>query len=199
MRASRHLPFACPLAISLVCLVLTLIPESWQSALQYQREAIQAGELWRLISGQLTHLNLPHLLMNLAGLWLIWLMFFTREDQLASCLYRLPAILLLTTIGLWLLNPEVSWYRGLSGALHGLLALALLRQWRGQPVFHTLLLALLIGKIAWEQASGPVPASEAWISGRVIVDSHLYGTVGGGIIWLLERSHALFIKHEVTG
>jgi len=199
MRASRQLTFVCPLAITLVCLAFTLMPESWQSALQYQREAIQDGELWRLISGQLTHLNLPHLLMNLTGLWLIWMMFFTREDQLACCLYRLPAILLLTTLGLWLLNPEVTWYRGLSGALHGLLALALLRHWRAQPVFHTLLLALLIGKIAWEQASGPVPTSEAWIRGRVIVDSHLYGTVGGSIIWLLERSHALFIKREVTG
>jgi len=199
MRSSRYRPFACPLAISLVSLAFTLSPESGQSALEYQREAIQAGAIWRLISGQLIHLNPPHLLMNLAGLWLIWLLFFTRESSIATCLYRLPGILLLTALGLWVWSPEVAWYRGLSGALHGLLALGLLRQWRDQPTFHSLLLALLIGKIVWEQTSGPVPGSEDWISGRVIVDSHLYGSVSGGIIWLLERSHSLFIKREVTG
>ncbi len=199
MSASRCLPLACPLAITIACLAFTLAPGHWASALEYQREALQAGELWRLLSGQLIHLNPPHLLMNLAGLWLIWLLFFIREAPMVTCLYRLPAILLLTALGLWLLNPEVTWYRGLSGALHGLLTLALLRQWRAQPTTHSLLLLLLIGKVVWEQASGPVPGSEAWISGRVIVDSHLYGTAAGGIIWLLEHSRSLFLNHEVTG
>jgi rhomboid family GlyGly-CTERM serine protease len=189
----------CPLAITLACLALTPLPDTWHLALQYQHRAILEGEVWRLFTGHLVHLNGAHLLMNLAGLWLIWLLFFLHESARALCLYRLPVLLIGTSLALLLLSPEVTWYRGLSGILHGLLALALLRHCQAQPLSGSLLLALFAVKIAWEQTSGPVPGSEAWISGRVIVDSHLYGAIWGSIIWLLERSHHLLKNREVAG
>lgn len=187
MSPLRIRPLLCPLAISLVCILLSLSPEAWQDALQYQREAILNGQVWRLISGHLTHLNGPHLLMNLAGLWLIWLLFFTQTPCSRLCLFQLPLILLGCALGLTLFSPDLAWYRGLSGALHGLLALALLSQWSNQPSVGSLLLALFCAKLAWEQVGGPVPGSEAWINGRVIVDSHLYGTISGSIIWIIAR------------
>jgi rhomboid family GlyGly-CTERM serine protease len=199
MSLTRIRPILCPLAISLVCIILSLSPDSWQNALQYQRNAIQAGEVWRLITAHLTHLNTPHLLMNILGLWLIWLLFFTRQALTPLCLYQLPPIMLGTVFGLFLFSHEVTWYRGLSGALHGLLALALLRQWHTQRLTGALLLILFSAKIAWEQLSGAVPGSEAWIGGQVIVDSHLYGAISGGLIWLLEYSHSLIKKREVIG
>lgn len=188
---SPHLrALLCPLAITLVCILMSSLPEAWQNALQYQRSAILDGQAWRLITGHLIHLNGPHLLMNLAGLWLIWLLFFTRTTYRTLCLYQLPLLLLGTALGLSLFSPQVVWYRGLSGALHGLLILALLRQLPSQPRMSALLLALFSAKLAWEQMSGPVPGSEAWIAGRVIVDSHLYGAILGGIIWLFtDLSH----------
>jgi rhomboid family GlyGly-CTERM serine protease len=190
---------SCPLAVTLICLTLNLIPDAWQLALQYRHSAILDGELWRLFSGHLTHLNGAHLLMNLVGLWLIWLLFFLHERAGVLCLYRLPTLLIGTSLALLLLSPEVTWYRGLSGVLHGLLALALLRQSQAQPFAGGLLLVLFVVKIAWEQASGPAPGSEAWIAGRVIVDAHLYGAILGGLIWLLEHSCNLLKKHEVNG
>jgi rhomboid family GlyGly-CTERM serine protease len=189
----------CPLAITLLCLALKPLPEAWQLAFQYQHSAILDGELWRLFTGHLTHLSGAHLWMNLVGLWLIWLLFFLHESARSLCLYRLPALLIGTSLALLLLSPEVNWYRGLSGVLHGLLALALLRHCQSQPLAGGLLLALFSVKIAWEQISGPVPGSEAWIAGRVIVDSHLYGAIWGSLIWLLERSHHHFKNREVIG
>ncbi len=189
----------CPLAISLTCMVLNQLPGSWQLALQYQRDAILSGEFWRLASGHLVHLNTPHLFMNLLGFWLIWLLFLTRESACALCLYRLPVLMIGSALTLLALSPEVAWYRGLSGALHGLLALALLRQCESQRLTGGVLLLLFVAKIGWEQTTGAVPGSEAWISGRVIVDSHLYGAIWGGLIWLLERSRHHFKNQEVAG
>jgi rhomboid family GlyGly-CTERM serine protease len=179
--------------------MLNRFPDAWQLALQYQRSAILEGEVWRLFTGHLIHLNLPHLLMNLLGLWLIWLLFFMHETATTLCLHRLPALLIGTSLALLLLSPELDWYRGLSGALHGLLLLALLRQCQTQRLTGSLLLVLFIANIYWEQASGPIPGSEAWIAGRVIVDSHLYGTIWGGLIWLFERSYHHFKNREVIG
>ena len=199
MMPQRPASLLCPLLLSLLGILMGALPQAWQEALQYQRDAIIAGEWWRLVSGHLVHLNLPHQLMNLLGLWLIWGLFFTREGLRPLCLYLLPALLIGTSLCLLLFDPGLAWYRGLSGALHGLLALALLRQWRIQPVTGGLLLTLFAAKIIWEQASGPLPGSEAWVAGRVIVDAHLYGAICGGLIWLLERSRPLFKNHEVTG
>jgi rhomboid family GlyGly-CTERM serine protease len=184
--------------ISLLALLISLLPDIWQEALQYQRREVLSGDLWRLLSAHLTHLNWPHLLMNLAGLWMIWLLFLSREKPLSICLLSL-LLLLGTGLGLLALHPEISWYRGLSGALHGLLLLALLRHQAWRNPGGLVLLALFCIKLLWEQVNGPMYGSEALIEGRVIVESHLYGTLSGGIIWLLERSRHYLTKHEATG
>ena len=193
----RHL--TCPLAITLTCIALILLPESGQQALEWQRDALLSGQLWRLVSGHLTHLNGRHLIMNLAGVWMIWLFFLSRENAVALCLYRIPVLMIGVSLTLLACNPEVAWYRGLSGILHGLLVMALLRQCQTQRLTGGLLLALLSAKIVWEQTLGAAPGSEALIEGRVIVDSHLYGAIWGGIIWLLEHSRHYLKKREVTG
>ena len=191
--------YRCTLFVSGLCLVIALLPTSTMELLQYERTAILAGEWWRLITGHLVHLGWNHLIMNLIGFWLIWHLFLSNENPLAYCFYRLPLLTMGTSLGLLFLSPEVAWYRGLSGVLHGLLSLALLRQSRQQPVISSLLLVLLTIKLAWEQIAGPLPGSEPWIDGRVIVDAHLYGALCGVILWLLERSYTLLTHREVTG
>ncbi|MCU7904876.1 MAG: rhombosortase [Candidatus Thiodiazotropha sp. (ex Epidulcina cf. delphinae)] len=187
-------PLACPLAISLACLLFGLLPTSLVDSLQYHRTEIAAGEWWRLITGHLTHLGWGHLLMNLAGLWLIWGL-FPGQYPAHRCIYR-PALLMLgASLGLWLFSPEVVWYKGLSGMLHGLLCWALLRRIRFQPAPFILILAFLWVKLAWEQWFGPIPGSESLASGQVIVDAHLYGAVSGILLWSFEL--VIFApKHE---
>jgi rhomboid family GlyGly-CTERM serine protease len=199
MRALQRQATCCPLAISAVCLLIGLLPGSLASHLQYARSAVLAGEWWRLVTGHFVHLGWSHLLMNLAGLWLIWQLFLSRENPIPYCLYRLPILTIGTSLGLLLLSPEVAWYCGLSGMLHGLLTFALLQQLMRLPVSSSLFLALFAGKLAWEQLTGPLPGSEAWTGGRVIVDAHLYGTLCGVILWILERSFSFMKNHEVVG
>jgi len=76
--------------------------------------------------------------------------------------------------------------------LHGVLAAGLVVALE-KPDKETLaLLLLLIGKLAWEQFGGPLPGSEATAGGRVVVDSHLFGAIGGVVaaawLWIRVRN-----------
>ncbi|MCU7842622.1 MAG: rhombosortase [Candidatus Thiodiazotropha sp. (ex Monitilora ramsayi)] len=192
-------PVYCPILVTLLCLTPGLLPEGGEDLLQYQRTAVQTNEWWRLITAHFVHLGWEHLLMNLAGLWLIWHLFVRHENALTGCAFRLPLLALGTSLGLLWLTPEVSWYRGLSGVLHGLLITSLLHQASIQPRSSIALLSLIMTKIAWEQLSGPLPGSESWVAGRVIVDAHLYGGISGVLIWGIERGYSQLRHHEVTG
>lgn len=173
---------ACPLMFSLACVLIASLPEPVIEILQYHRVHILQGELWRLVSAHLTHLGWGHLIMNLAGFWLILALF---PDTLppVRCLILLLLLTLGTSGGLWLFSPEVSWYRGLSGILHGLLCWGALNQLRQQPSVSLFVIAFVVFKLSWEQWQGPLPGSESLAAGGVIVDAHLYGAVCGVLLW----------------
>ncbi len=81
--------------------------------------------------------------------------------------------------------------------LHGLLIWALLRELKQQPAANAFLLSLVAAKLAWEQFSGPIPGSETIAKGRVIVDAHLYGSLGGALLWSLESGVAKITREDV--
>jgi rhomboid family GlyGly-CTERM serine protease len=176
----------CPLLFSLACVLIVLLPESIITNLEYHRTHLSDGELWRLISGHLTHLGWGHLIMNLAGFWLILALFPATQPPL-RCLILLSLLFLGTSAGLWLFSPEVTWYRGLSGVLHGLLCWGVLNQMKEQPGVSLFILTFVVIKLAWEQWQGPLPGSESMAAGSVIVDAHLYGAVTGIILSGLAR------------
>jgi rhomboid family GlyGly-CTERM serine protease len=151
-----------------------------REALRYDRVWLGQGELWRMVSGHFAHLSWSHLLLNSAGLALVW---FLVGGTYSASSWLLIVVCSLVTIDLafWFLNPELYWYVGMSGLLHGLLMAAIVGRWRWRPLDpETLVLLLLVvAKISWEQLAGPVPGSEATAGGPVVVNAHLYGAVGG--------------------
>jgi rhomboid family GlyGly-CTERM serine protease len=175
--------------------LIALLPEPIINNLQYHRGHIGEGELWRLVSAHLTHLGWGHLLMNLAGFWLILALFPSMRSPL-RCQIQLLALTLGTSIGLWLFSPDVTWYRGLSGLLHGLLCWGALGQLKQQPGVSLLILAFVVFKLFLEQWQGPLPGSESLAAGSVIVDAHLYGAVSGIILWGLALLRPIFVKKE---
>ncbi|MFZ5594963.1 MAG: rhombosortase [Pseudomonadota bacterium] len=148
--------------------------------LRYEREQILAGELWRLLTASFVHLGWSHLLMNLAALALIW-MLFGRLLTTKTWLLLSLASLLSVSLGLLLFSPEIGWYVGLSGMLHGLFAAGAMASLRAGHRLELALLALLLGKIVWEQAYGPLPGTAEFAGGAVVTDAHLYGAAGGFI------------------
>jgi rhomboid family GlyGly-CTERM serine protease len=81
--------------------------------------------------------------------------------------------------GLWFLSPEVRWYVGASGVLHGVLAAGTLAHWRRGHRDAPALTLLIVAKIAYEQWVGALPLAG---SADTIVDAHLYGAVGGALL-----------------
>ncbi|ODC00210.1 rhombosortase [Candidatus Thiodiazotropha endoloripes] len=174
----------CPLAVTLVCLLLSLATESVSGWLEYHRTQLVNGEIWRLITAHLVHLGWGHLTMNLLGLWIIWALLMNNLPW-QRCSLILLLITLITSAALWFFSPQLVWYRGLSGVLHGLLIWGLLERLKQEPLLSVSLLLAVIGKIAWEQWQGPLPGSESMADGPVVVASHLYGALSGMLVWLI--------------
>ncbi len=180
---------AFPLGVGAVAVSLQLAGTPARTLLQFDREALARGELWRAITGNLVHLTWSHLLLNLMGLALIWALFAPVLRTRAWAGAGLASALAVS-LGLWLFDPAVLWYVGLSGVLHGWFAagaVAALR--RGERSF-ALALLVLAAKLIWEQWQGPLAQSAVLTGGTVIVSAHLYGALGGLAAGLLSRPEA---------
>jgi rhomboid family GlyGly-CTERM serine protease len=184
-----HRRFAvAPLAIAVLALLIAWLPEA-AAALEYDRTRLLHGELWRALTGHLTHWNYEHLLTNAAGAGLLALWF--RAVPTRFWIAAGSAAALAIAAGLLLEAPPLDRYRGLSGVLYGWLVAALfvdarhLRSHARRRLQQALGLAVpfwvlvdLTGLTA-PLRTGAVPVHAA---------AHLYGIVGAGIgAWCLAR------------
>ncbi len=158
--------------------VLALFGNAGRSWLSFDRPALDAGEFWRLLTCHFVHLGVSHLLLNVLGLLLIWYLIASSLSQ-AHWLFVTLFVIVGIDLGLWFLEPQLVWYVGLSGLLHGLLAAGIVAGFRSGRIDVWILGVALVGKLAYEQMVGPLPGSEQSTGGAVIVASHLYGAVAG--------------------
>lgn len=169
-----------PLLLGAAAAVAAAGGEAARVALRWDREALAAGEAWRLVTGHLTHLGPQHLLLNLAGLALVWLLVGERLPERRWWLVAALGALAIDA-GFWWLDTGLGWYVGLSGVLHALFAAGIVAGLAAAPVESAVLGAVLAGKLAFEQLSGPLPGSEVSSGGPVIVNAHLYGAIAGAL------------------
>lgn len=163
---------------ALLLISLQFLPVELHRALWYQRDAVSAGEYWRLLTGNLVHLGWRHLALNIGALLLgIWV-FYPARSPVGWILAQLVCSVS-SGLGLYLLSPDVSWCVGMSGALHGLLIIGALDWIRQGDRVGWVLLMIWITKLAWEQINGAVPLSTETIGAPVIIDAHLWGAAGG--------------------
>jgi len=167
-------------ALALAAILVHLAGPEVQEALRFEREAVLAGELWRLLSAHLTHLGWPHTIWNGAALIVISLLFGRTISDL-HWVYLTVICAAGVGIGLLAFKPEIAVYVGFSGVLHGLFAAGALTDRHAHPETSSLMLGLLGVKVVWEQLAGPLPGTEAAVGGLVLVDAHLYGAILGVI------------------
>lgn len=151
-------------------------------ALRYERQPILDGEYVRLVTGHLVHFDLRHLALNVAGAALIAFLFM-RTYSTPEWVCVLIATTIVIDAGFLLFEPQLDWYVGASGVLHGALAAGAVAWWRTESrLFATILSAIVLGKLTHEQVQGALP-----LAGElpVIVDAHLYGAIGGGATAIL--------------
>lgn len=177
------------LTLVLLSLLCEFGDERVRLLLRYQREAVLQGEYWRLLTGHLVHGSWLHLALNCAGLGLIAALF---PDHYSTRQWLLIGLLSLVTIdvGFVFWEPQLTWYVGLSGVLHGGLAAGAIAWWRYETKRLALALSVIfVGKLTWEQLHGALPLSGGM---AVVVDAHLYGAIGGAIagtiLWMNTRT-----------
>ena len=130
------------------------------------------------IRRQKQHLGVQHLVLNIAGLILVWVLV---GRQYTIRLWGLVTAISLASInvGFWFLDTNLAWYVGLSGLLHGLLLAGAIPAFRQMPAESAIIFVAVTAKLVYEQIAGPLPGSEATAGGTVVINAHLYGAVGG--------------------
>jgi rhomboid family GlyGly-CTERM serine protease len=173
-----------------VCALLALpevFGEPARQALSFDRSAIGAGQWWRLLSAHFVHLDLEHAVLNSLGVVLMWALFARDYSP-----WRWAAIYCgaaaSVSAGLWFLNPELQWYVGASGALHGVMTAGTIAHLRRGDLDGWILAIFIVAKLGYEQLSGALPFAG---SATTIVDAHLYGAIGGIVLALLLKSRRL--------
>jgi rhomboid family GlyGly-CTERM serine protease len=157
--------------------VLLGLGDSAREALRYEREAIAAGQWWRLLSAHAVHQDAHHFALNALGLVLVWALFAREFHALAWGGIVLGGALCISA-GLWHFDPQLRWYLGASGVLHSVMAAGCVKRLADVQWDRWLLSLCLVAKLALEQhAAQPVGADLP-----VIVDAHLYGAIGGAAI-----------------
>ena len=177
--------WAPPLALMALILLLGLGGETVRAALRYDSAAIGAGEWWRLLTGNFVHLGWWHLFLNEMGL-LVLVLLCPEALSWQVWMRRMLLLSLGMSAGLYFFVPGTHWYVGMSGVIHGLFVLGLGRQvLAGRDLIAAGCLAYLVGKIAWEMSAGVPVSDEAAIGGKVLVESHLYGSLSAVIYGLI--------------
>jgi len=154
-------------------------------ALQYDRVRVDAGEVWRLLAGQMVHWTALMAAFDLAMLLGLGAWLEARGDRRSAALALLLGATL-TALAVHALSPNLTLYRGSSGLASALFVLAALRiarsSARAARVLALLALGLFLAKAVWELVTGqaffagPLPAGV-----EVVPLVHLLGGLGGAV------------------
>jgi rhomboid family GlyGly-CTERM serine protease len=185
LRHSARWQFAA--IVSFISLTLLAWPASTE-LLMWRRADIADGQVWRWMTGHLVHLNARHCLTNLLGLCVIC-EYVWDELGLAEAFLLSVWTAAGTSWLLWWFAPEIQWYAGLSGLLHGLWAGCAMAWWcrTGDRVAGValLLLAIKLGLPPYRVSAMPV-----------VTVAHGFGALSG-LAWAVLRARAR--RHGIFG
>lgn len=172
-----------PLINTIIVLSISLLTfQFFGEEVVYHRIFISDGELWRIVSGNFTHSNFPHLFLNLAGLWILAFLFIDTLKT-KTFIFSTAFLSVFVGLGLYLLSPELTKYYGFSGVLYGLFICGATGAILQRDVFTGASVIIFItGKVIWDVYYGGNSSSEKLIGVPVAVDAHLYGLIGSSII-----------------
>lgn len=148
----------------------------------FDQQLIQQGQLWRLLTGHLSHTSLSHLQWDLLAFAVAagYLEWHSRRLLLATLL---TSLILLDT---HLLSPAagIHQYAGLSGLLFAPLLISLVIFARKQSATNGWLpLIICLGKLIWEQFSQQTLLSQnAW---PAYPAAHLLGALAGLMVLIM--------------
>lgn len=176
-----------PVLITVMILLLAMLGEGARVQLSFERTGLESGQMWRLLTAHFVHLGHYHALLNMLGL-LALLVLCPQALSFFEWMRRILLLSLTTSAALYFLSPQITSYVGFSGVIHGLFLLGLVPMVRSRDLIACACLLYLLGKIAWESYAGAPLSDELAIGGRVVTQSHLFGTLAGLIYGLIFGS-----------
>jgi rhomboid family GlyGly-CTERM serine protease len=181
-------PWLC-LAVAATALVIQLSP-GWRDTLIYERTALGDGAWWRAWTGHLVHFGWPHFLAD-TGLLLLIGWTIGREFPVAN---RLGLLLLPPFISavIYVFDPEMQRYAGLSAVNLGLLLLLAARGWKGglRDWFWPAIVVIYVVELAYEiylggQGGGFITFDDPGV--KVATSAHLAAAAYALLAWLVSR------------
>lgn len=132
------------------------------------------NQFWRFVTGHWVHVSWTHLLFNFIAFACLPFIFVHADWQ--TMLKMLLIFPLLISAMFYVFLPDVVAYAGLSGVLHGMyvaMALVAITNEKDRR-FGLLVLAVMSGKLLWEQWFGDM-GTAALIGSDVLVEAHFVG------------------------
>lgn len=172
------------ITVSLLMAGLFYLVPGWFEVLVFERDKVEQGQWWRLLTAQLMHFDEPHLWLNVLGLWLWWLLFIEYLPRWRTWLWLLP-VMVISSLGHLLGEPDITYYAGFSGTLYGLFAYGSIRDILAGRYSGWLILVAILGKNIYDLFYPPLASD-------VAVPAHLAGIAAGAVIaMLLHRGNRL--------
>lgn len=189
-----HLPtqtkqYLGPLIIGVISIVAFLFEPLSSEYFAFERTWWSQGHYYQALTGHFLHTNFIHILFNLVGLALLWAL-HGDDYETPSYLAKFMLTCILLSLCLHFFAPNITWYVGLSGAIHGVFAWGCVRDLENKMLSGWLLLIGLAIKVGNEQIYGAGSLMPDLIDANVAIDSHLYGALIGlaiGIASLIRR------------
>ncbi len=179
---SRMSPFLAALALFFLA---GYAPRS----LIFDRQAIFAGEFWRLFSCHFVHCDLEHLSLNLLGLMVLILIFDEVSPLKIWSLLALGIVVVDTWI--WFEMKELEYYCGLSGIENTLLVVGLNSIWNSNKSKYAAIAGVLsLAKIIYEITTQNALFSK--VSWQAVPEAHAAGFTAGLLLILFIKNHRFF-------
>ncbi|CAA0114596.1 Uncharacterised protein [BD1-7 clade bacterium] len=183
------------IALVLIC-VMTQITDGREWA-SYNKTLIEHGQWWRILTAHFVHLDWKHYLLNMSGAALC--LFVFRHD-IKPIHWPISAILISIFSSLCMLTFafDYSSYVGFSDTLYGWIFIGALAMLPKEPKLALIVMAIFGGRVTYENIVSHSLIDSFMNEGKVAVESHLFGTIGG-IIYSLFFNKELrhFLKHRV--
>jgi rhomboid family GlyGly-CTERM serine protease len=185
-KASQYLG---PLIVGLLSIIAFLFEPLSSQYLALENTWWEQGHYYQIVSGHFLHTNFIHILFNLLGLTLLWAL-HGDDYEVRTYLAKFILLCIMLSLSIFFFAPDIRWYVGLSGVIHGVFAWGCIRDLEHKLLSGWLLLIGLSLKVGNEQLNGAGSLMPELIDANVAIDSHLFGAIIGlaiGLLSLLRR------------
>lgn len=171
------------MAVTVVTFLIMLFEPYSSHWLRYQSIEINQGQWWRILTANFCHSNWNHWMLNISGFWLMD--FFYQPVVSAKIRAQLMSFCMLANVLFIHLLLDVSWYVGLSGALHGFLIGGALVSWNKAKRLNFAIIVVVSGKLIVESNWQINSATEKLINANVLEEAHSLGALSAVIFFVV--------------